>query len=62
MYVSVRVGNQSKSLWSVCLSNEDGECEKIEYGPVLDDPGVTPISAGQLKAAEYIEQHFGVRE
>ena len=21
--------------------NEDGECEQIEYGPVLDDPGVT---------------------
>jgi hypothetical protein len=23
--------------------NEDGECEQIEYGPVLDDPGVTPL-------------------
>jgi hypothetical protein len=42
--------------------NEDGECEQIEYGPVFDDPGVTPLYAGQLKAAEYIEQHFGVRE
>ncbi len=23
--------------------NEDGECEQIEYGPVFDDPGVTPL-------------------
>ena len=23
--------------------NKDGECEQIEYGPVLDDPGVTPL-------------------
>ena len=23
--------------------NEDGECEQIEYGPVLDDPEVTPL-------------------
>ena len=23
--------------------NDDGECEQIEYGPVFDDPGVTPL-------------------
>ena len=23
--------------------NKDGECEQIEYGPVFDDPGVTPL-------------------
>ncbi len=25
--------------------NKDGECEQIEYGPVFDDPRVTPLYA-----------------
>jgi hypothetical protein len=29
--------------------NEDGECEQIEYGPVFDDPGVTPLYAAPPK-------------
>jgi hypothetical protein len=29
--------------------NEDGECEQIEYGPVFDDPGVTPLYASPPK-------------
>jgi hypothetical protein len=30
--------------------NEDGECEQIEYGPVFDDPGVTPLYAAPPKS------------
>ena len=29
--------------------NEDGECEQIEYGPVFEDPGVTPLYAAPPK-------------
>jgi len=29
--------------------NKDGECEQIEYGPVLDDPGVTPLYTAPQK-------------
>ena len=29
--------------------NEDGECEQNEYGPVFDDPGVTPLYAAPPK-------------
>jgi hypothetical protein len=46
--------------------NEDGECEQIEYGPVFDDPGVTPLYAAPpkrewvgLTAYEIQEIHSG---
>jgi hypothetical protein len=45
--------------------NEDGECEQIEYGPVFDDPGVTPLYTEPpkkqwvgLTAYEIQEIHF----
>jgi hypothetical protein len=34
--------------------NKDGECEQIEYGPVFDDPGVTPLYTAPPKAAEWV--------
>jgi hypothetical protein len=46
--------------------NEDGECEQIEYGPVFDDPGVTPLYTAPpkkewvgLTAYEIQEIHSG---
>jgi len=46
--------------------NEDGECEQIEYGPVFDDPGVTPLYTAPpkkewvgLTAYEIQEIHLG---
>jgi hypothetical protein len=30
--------------------NRDGECEQIEYGPVPDDPGVTPLYTAPVDA------------
>lgn len=32
--------------------NRDGECEQIEWGPVFDDPDVTPLYAHPSDAAE----------
>ena len=44
--------------------NEDGECEQIEYGPVFDDPGVTPLYTAPkqwvgMTAYEIQEIHSG---
>jgi hypothetical protein len=36
--------------------NEDGECEQIEYGPVFDDPGVTPLYTAPPKR-EWVGLH-----
>ena len=36
--------------------NYDGECEQIEYGPVFDDPDVTPLYTAPPK------QWVGLRE
>jgi hypothetical protein len=36
--------------------NEDGECEQIEYGPVFDDSGVTPLYTAPPKR-EWVGLH-----
>ena len=45
--------------------NEDGECEQIEYGPVFDDPGVTPLYTSPPKR-EWVgltdEERHSIRE
>ena len=50
---AVELGKAYERGWNAALAqqepvawmyvNEDGECEQIEYGPVFDDPGVTPL-------------------
>jgi len=56
---AVELGKAYERGWNAALAqqepvawmfvNEDGECEQIEYGPVFDDPGVTPLYAAPPK-------------